>query len=340
MNIDEENFDEENFIESHVKFLYGKYYAKALNNEIIYIKKNTNGNHIDFLLSDITNLKDINSLEEYVKDKCDKYKYTGWSPIFILKYFYQFYNDKKKNTILRINLHDGPYTNNCKPYYGCYIGHNRYIPYETNKPIITPCFWHLNIMETIKSKNDTDFYSKKDMIIFRDTTDGNIEFPKREYNTTIRFQIISNNFNKYNIIDIGFSKLTIHSRDDDSKFLKENLSLNEIFSYKFVLCIGGNDISPMFPQVLALSNCCPFHTYPFDFEDYYLNDLKPYVHFIPIKIDGSDLKRQYDWCMDNLEKCKNISENGSKYMEKYANSEIYNKIIERFCELYPIIKYK
>ena len=66
-----------------------------------------------------------------------------------------------------------------------------------------------------------------------------------------------------------------------------------------------------------------------------LSEIKPYIHFIPIKNDGSDLVDVYEWCMNNLDKCNEIANNGKMYMEKILNN--YDKIMERFFELYPLV---
>lgn len=327
-------------IEKQVEFLYGIYYEKVLNGEIIYIEKDTPGNHIDFISNEINNFSDVDSVIQFVEKQKQQQNYGGHSPSFIIKYLYYFYNSKKGDTIFRFNLHDAPYTNNCNNYYGFYIGHSRYIPSDSHKSILTPYFWHKDMTLRYGNKNDSDFTSKSDKLIFRGGTNGNPDFPKREYNNTTRYQIISTNFDKYEGIDVCFSHETPHSLPMYGKFVKTPMSLNEIFSHKFVLCINGNDWSSLFPEVLALSNCCPFHTYPFDFEDYYFYDLKPYVHFIPVKVDGTDLYSQYDWCLKNLDKCREISENGTKYMSFYGDPNTFEKIVQRFCELYPIVKYK
>jgi hypothetical protein len=325
-------------VENQVKYLYGKYYEKALNNEIIYIEEITEGNHIDYNSDEFMDIS-YDDIDEYVKLKNEKNNYTGWSPAFILKYFKIHYNFDKK-TIFRFNLHDGPFTNNCNKYTGFYIGHSRYIQEDTNKPIITPYRWNSYLIERSNYIDNSDFYEKTDKLIFRGGTNGNPLFPKRDYKTTTRFQIISNNYDKYDGIDVGFSKLTTHSCDNNTEFLKNNMNLSEIFHNKFILCIGGNDWSSMFPEVLALSNCCAFHTYPFDFEDYYLCDIKPYEHFIPVKNDGSDIYAQYKWCLNNTEKCNEIVKNAHEYMKFYKDINIFNRVVQRFCELYPIVRYK
>ena len=64
------------------------------------------------------------------------------------------------------------------------------------------------------------------------------------------------------------------------------------------------------------------------------------THYIEIKSDYSDLEEKYKWCLNNLEECKKIAENGKKYIEQFLNQEnekkITNKIIEIYCKTIKI----
>ena len=42
---------------------------------------------------------------------------------------------------------------------------------------------------------------------------------------------------------------------------------------------------------------------------WYKKLLQPYIHYIPIKSDLSDLLEKIKWCIDNDEKCKEIANN-------------------------------
>jgi len=41
--------------------------------------------------------------------------------------------------------------------------------------------------------------------------------------------------------------------------------------------------------------------------------LVPYIHYVPVKRDGSDLLSQLEWAMKNDDKCKLISEQATVY---------------------------
>jgi len=47
----------------------------------------------------------------------------------------------------------------------------------------------------------------------------------------------------------------------------------------------------------------------------------PYVHFVPMKKDGSDLLSQIEWAKNNDDLCKWISEQTTKYIENLWSSD-------------------
>jgi hypothetical protein len=121
---------------------------------------------------------------------------------------------------------------------------------------------------------------------------------------------------------------------DEIVFLSKNLtkfiSLKEVFSNKYILCPEGFDCSSSLNLVLS-TNClaiCP----PFHYSNTIINIdyLKPYVHFVPIKEDYSDLLEVMKWCLNNDEKCQEIVKNANEY-SKYFLSE--KQMIESIAEL-------
>jgi len=148
------------------------------------------------------------------------------------------------------------------------------------------------------------------------------------------------NFSIHPNIDIGFSDFGLSVYKDNKTLLdayfKKGVDKLEQLGYKFILNMEGNDISTSFIWSLA-SNCCPLHNYPFSWESWFFGQgLEPYVHFVPIKNDGSDLLSQYEWCMNNIDKCEEIGLAGKRYMEPYLDEDVFDKTLQRFVELYPL----
>jgi len=364
-------------IEKQVKFLYGIHYEKSINKETIFIKKNTtNLNLIDFTSDELFNLKTSDGTEssvfvknnnylpkeviDYVENKITEEKYSGWSPINIIKDILLYY-DYKENVIFRFNLHDGPFVSvpgeNIENRF--YIGHNRSTDEESlNKPLLYPMNWHIPSQPPMFTPEqralwDKSFDDKENKVIFRGANNGRKGNPKKKNMTqTIRQQVVSQYFEKYDNIDIAFTPGGQASLDESPErkknynyykdnYTKDKMPFKKILNCKFILCLGGNDWSSAFPYVLN-SNSCPIHTYPFDWVDYYFGQgIEANKHYVPFDIEKkNDLKDQMDWCLSNLDICKKISDNGIEYTKFYTNKEILNEVIKKIWKLYPVVKYE
>ena len=49
--------------------------------------------------------------------------------------------------------------------------------------------------------------------------------------------------------------------------------------------------------------------------DSFYDDIKPWVHYVPIMEDMSDLKKQYIWAMNNPDEIKAISKRATQYVK-------------------------
>jgi hypothetical protein len=68
--------------------------------------------------------------------------------------------------------------------------------------------------------------------------------------------------------------------------------------------------------------------------------LKPYVHYVPVKDDFSNLLEIKKWCDKNPKKCKEIIKNANGYVKKFTNEErerlLATYIIETYTRLVQI----
>ena len=62
--------------------------------------------------------------------------------------------------------------------------------------------------------------------------------------------------------------------------------------------------------------------------DWFYDLMEPWVHFIPIKTDLSNLREQYDWAEANPDKAKKIAEESTKLAEYLLSSEYMNALYE------------
>lgn len=107
------------------------------------------------------------------------------------------------------------------------------------------------------------------------------------------------------------------------------LSMPEQTKYKYLIDIRGNGYAGRL-KLLMFTNRPIFYIERDDIE-FFNTDLKPFVHYIPVKADLSDLQEKYDWAETNPEKAKEIAANALEYAKTHLTREAaiqyYSKII-------------
>jgi len=88
-------------------------------------------------------------------------------------------------------------------------------------------------------------------------------------------------------------------------------------NYKYLLEAGGGGCSCRVKWLLCLKRLCFIREKAWS--AFYEINLKPYVHYIPIKEDFSDLIEKYHWAEDNPEKCEEIIDNCSTFVERFLS---------------------
>ena len=135
------------------------------------------------------------------------------------------------------------------------------------------------------------------------------------------------------MIDIGF---VINYEDLAGK---GRLSIAEQLKSKFIISLEGGDVGTGLKWMLY-SNSTVIMPKP-TMEGWFMEGLlEPWVHYVPLKNDFSDLEEKYEWCLNNLDKCEEIANNGKKYMEQFLDEDtekkIENLIIQKYNELVEI----
>ena len=197
--------------------------------------------------------------------------------------------------------------------------------------------WPLNIichfgkLENLKKTQDTPWEEKKDAIVWRGDCTG-------KENKRLRF------VEKYapqqnDDIDIFFDPKCVQTRNVDATFTKPLINLEEMLKYKYLLSLEGNDVASGLKWQLASSSVV-FMPKP-TAETYAMEGLLvPFVHYIPVKSDGSDVEDMMAWAKKNDKKARWISEQASMYMDKLwvsheaqeNNNFIYGELAKNYHE--------
>lgn len=119
-------------------------------------------------------------------------------------------------------------------------------------------------------------------------------------------------------IDIGFSHIHEH-KTDLKKFVKGEMSMEEQLKYKYIISFEGNDIASGLKWQLA-SNSVVFMRKPRIFS-YTMEDLLvPFVHYIPLNSNYSNLDEMLSWAKKHDSKCQNIANQSKEFMRNVWNS--------------------
>lgn len=114
---------------------------------------------------------------------------------------------------------------------------------------------------------------------------------------------------------------------------KNYISMKEMTKYKYLIDIGGNGYSGRLKYLMFMKR--PILLVDRYYVEYFQDDLKPYVHYIPVKMDLSDLFIQVRWMINNQEECKKIAINAFEYANQHFTED---KLIQRVYEVYENIK--
>ena len=112
--------------------------------------------------------------------------------------------------------------------------------------------------------------------------------------------------------------------------LPHYLSLPDLVKkYKYLLDIGGNGYSGRLKFLLFSKR--PLLIVERNYIEYFQNELIPYKHFIPVKMDLSDLLEKIHWIKNNEEKSNEIANNAFDYA---VNNFTEDKLLERVIFVY------
>jgi len=108
----------------------------------------------------------------------------------------------------------------------------------------------------------------------------------------------------------------------DQSFYRDTFDMEKLLQYKYLLSLEGNDVATGLKWMLA-SNSVVFMPPPTAVSFTMESKLVPYVHYVPVKRDGSDLLSQleWEWAKKNDDKCKWVSEQATAYIENLWSSD-------------------
>lgn len=179
---------------------------------------------------------------------------------------------------------------------------------------------HWGPIESAK-KQDIPFEAKNNKLVWRGNLNINKRLRLKEYLNRITNQ------------DIDIKHALNHTFAD-------YMTIENMLKSKFLLSVEGNDVSTNLKWAL-LSNSCVLMPKPTCCSWLMEDKLIPGYHYVQIEKDFSDLEDKYYWCLHNLDKCKDIAANATKYLNQFLDTEkekrITQKVIQKYMENITIL---
>lgn len=148
-----------------------------------------------------------------------------------------------------------------------------------------------------------------------------------DHHTNIRIKAMFISSQNPEILDAGITKWNRRPRCDSQHVYtisntysetKHRLNYNEQQHYKYLLNLPGHVSAFRLPQLLRM-NSVVLHVQS-KYTCWFESELQPYIHYIPVANDLSDLISQIQWCIANDEKCQTIAKNAFEFYKAHLTS--------------------
>lgn len=117
------------------------------------------------------------------------------------------------------------------------------------------------------------------------------------------------------------------------KYQKEEMSLETLLQYRYLLSVEGNDVATNLKWALA-SNSLVVMPAP-QISSWFMEDaLRPYVHYLPVRDDFSDLEEQVLWAEKNIKKCEKMIRNAHRYVEPFLDEKKEQRMQKSILQYY------
>ncbi|KAJ1553725.1 capsule-associated protein CAP1, partial [Nowakowskiella sp. JEL0078] len=171
-----------------------------------------------------------------------------------------------------------------------------------------------------KENNMVDSVSwkdKKPVMFWRGSTTGGKSFSQSyvNYHRQRLVNITSNSTNYDVAFTAAIQCLQPICEEMKKKYrFTQRVLFKDMMSYKYLIDVDGNTFSQRYTSFLK-SNSLVFKMTLFD--EYFDGWLKPFVHYIPVSIDFSDLEEKLKWAMENDDEAQQITLNAQLFTKRF-----------------------
>ena len=181
-------------------------------------------------------------------------------------------------------------------------------------------------------EDDIPFYEKTNKLVWRGTNSG---IYKHSYCKSSRYNLVKL-YNTNSECDIGFTNIHtpyIPKYIEEEYFNYNYIEKKELLKQRCIISIEGNDRASNIYWAL-LSNSAVITTRSSTRSWFMEELLTPWVHYIPVKPDWSDLIEKWKWSCKYPEKTFKIAKNGQQFMKQFSNLNHEKQIIKHILLWY------
>ena len=203
------------------------------------------------------------------------------------------------------------------------------------------CLRHYDSMYDPVVMNDIPFFSKKPIIVWRGMPTGFGFGNNIPYRSVSREELLeryaSPSHPHSNYLDIGISAPEHHEIplffQEEKSYVKPYLSIQQQLQYRYILSVEGNDVATNLKWIMC-SNSIVIAPLP-QIESWFLeSQLQPYVHFLPVKDDFSDLLEVFFWAESHPRECEKILTHAKQYTERLKDDDSEMKLQQKVLTYY------
>lgn len=180
-------------------------------------------------------------------------------------------------------------------------------------------------------KNIVPWEQKMPIVFWRGATTGISPTGLWKDLQRIKLCAIASSAVNHDHFDIGLSGIVQLSKQDANHiealgYLRQFIPIKVSNTYKYLVDVDGNSNawSALFQKLLSGSVVLKVAS-PSNFRQWYYDELIPWVNFVPVESDMSDLVEKVHWLLEHDEEARKIGENGAKL----ANTLTYSRELDR-----------
>lgn len=190
---------------------------------------------------------------------------------------------------------------------------------------------HWSITPKHVAAQDVPWEKKQMSVVWRGSTTGKSR--TEDYDRHPRTQLVRRWFGQGDQgIDVGYSQV-VQGKVQDQRYVLGTLSIKEQLRNALIVSVEGNDVASNLKWVLA-SNSVPVMPPP-RYESWLLeSQLQPWVHYVPVRPDFTDLGDALEWCRANPDACERMAKQGREYVTPFYRDQMKQAyaVVDRYLQ--------